>query len=151
MFRAFWVLATLVASVCALSSTWAAEPAFAVIAAPGIVDTHLTRQELAQIFLHKQNHWENGLRIQPVNLPASNPLRRMFSQTILGHFPEELEDYWREMYFHGVLPPHVLASEEAVILFVASSPGAIGYVATCYPDRRVTVVLVIGELPHCAK
>ena len=150
MFRAWLLLASLVVGACLVNSSWAAEPAFAVIAAPGI-DAHLTREAVAQIFLHKQNHWETGLRIQPVNLPASHPLRRMFSQTVLGHLPEEMEDYWREMYFHGVVPPHVLASEEAVILFVASSPGAIGYVATCYPDRRVAVVLVIGELPHCAK
>jgi hypothetical protein len=55
------------------------------------------------------------------------------------------------MYFHGVLPPHVLASEEAVILFVSSTPGAIGYVSGCVPEHKVNVVLMVGELPACPR
>ena len=146
------LMAALIVGACAaMSNAWAVEQSFAVIAANGTVDRLLSRETVSQIFTRKQNHWDSGLRIQPVNLPATHPLRRTFSQAVMGRLPEEMEDYWREMYFHGVLPPHVLASEEAVILFVASSPGVIGYVSTCYPDRRVTVVLVVGVVPHCPK
>jgi ABC-type phosphate transport system substrate-binding protein len=122
-----------------------------VITAPGATEHRQTPESIAQIFRRKQNYWENGTRIQPVNLPAAHPLRRAFSQSLLGHPPEGLEDYWREMYFHGVLPPHVLASEEAVILFVSSTPGAIGYISGCIPERKVNVVLSVGEMPLCAK
>ena len=135
----------------AMPAAAAGELPFAVIAAPGATDHRLTRESVALIFRRKQNYWENGTRIQPVNLPPAHPLRRVFSQTILGHPPEELEDYWRERYFHGVLPPHVLASEEAVILFVRSTPGAIGYVSTCVPEHGVDVVLSVGELPPCSR
>jgi ABC-type phosphate transport system substrate-binding protein len=135
----------------ATSSAWAVERPFAVIAAPGVTDHHLTRESISLIFKRKQKYWEDGTRIQPVNLPTSHPLRRAFSQAILGHPPEALEDYWREMYFHGVLPPHVLASEEAVILFVNSTPGAIGYVSACIPEHGVDVVLLVGEVPACPK
>jgi len=129
----------------------AAELPFAVIAAPGATDHPLTRESVALIFRRKLNYWENGTRIQPVNLPPAHPLRRAFSRAILGHAPDALEDYWREMYFHGVLPPHVLASEEAVILFVASTPGAIGYVSTCVPQHGVEVVLSVGDVPACTR
>ncbi|MBN8778208.1 MULTISPECIES: hypothetical protein [unclassified Thiobacillus] len=129
----------------------AADLPFAVIAAPGATDHPLTRESVALIFKRKQNYWESGTRIQPVNLPPAHPLRRAFSRVILGHAPEALEDYWREMYFHGVLPPHVLASEEAVILFVRATPGAIGYVSTCVPQHGVSVVLTVGEVPTCPK
>ena len=129
----------------------ASELPFAVIAAPGATEHRLTREAVALIFRRKQNYWENGTRIQPVNLPPAHPLRRAFSRTLLGHSPEALEDYWREMYFHGVLPPHVLASEEAVILFVSSTPGAIGYVSACIPEHGVNVVLSVGELPACPR
>jgi len=135
----------------AMSSAWAIDRPFAVITAPGATEHHLTRETISLIFKRKQKYWDNGTRIQPVNLPTSNPLRRAFSQTILGHPPEALEDYWREMYFHGVLPPYVLASEEAVILFVNSTPGAIGYVSTCIPEQGVEVILTVGELPTCPK
>ena len=129
----------------------ASELPFAVIAAPGATDHSLTRDSVALIFRRKLNYWENGTRIQPVNLPPAHPLRRSFSRVILGHAPEALEDYWREMYFHGVLPPHVLASEEAVILFVASTPGAIGYVSTCVPQHGVEIVLSVGDVPACTR
>jgi ABC-type phosphate transport system substrate-binding protein len=129
----------------------AAEPAFAVIADPGVASHRLARESVARIFLRKQTYWENGLRIQPVNLPPVHPLRRLFSQSVLGSLPEGLEEYWRNMYFHGVLPPHVLASEEAVVLFVSSTPGAVGYVSTCIPTRGVQVLALVGDLPNCAR
>ena len=134
-----------------LPCAWAVERPFAVITAPGAAGHRLTSDSVSLIFRRKQNYWENGTRIQPVNLPPTHPLRRAFSQSILGRSPEALEDYWREMYFHGVLPPYVLASEEAVILFVMSTPGAIGYVSTCLPELRVDVALIVGDLPGCAR
>jgi hypothetical protein len=75
----------------------------------------------------------------------------VFSTRIFGHNPEELEDYWRDMYFHGVLPPFVLASEEAVIRFVASTPGGIGYVSQCLVDSRVSVVVRLGTYSECPR
>ena len=134
-----------------LPAAWAADRPFAVIAAPGATEHHLTRETVSLIFRRKQNYWESGSRIQPVNLPTTHPLRRSFSQSILGQPPEAMEDFWREMYFHGVLPPHVVASEEAVILFVAATPGAIGYISACPLDRKVNVVLSFGEVPNCPK
>lgn len=141
----------LLALALAMPNAWAIDRPFAVITAPAVTEHHLTRESISLIFKRKQKYWENGTRIQPVNLPTTHPLRRTFSQAILGQTPEALEDYWREMYFHGVLPPYVLASEEAVILFVGSTPGAIGYVSACVPEHGVEIVLMVGELPTCPK
>jgi hypothetical protein len=124
---------------------------FAVIVAPDVNDPALSRDAVSLIYRRKQTLWKDGRRIQPVNLPAGAPLRRAFSQCVLGQPPEGTEDYWREMYFHGVLPPHVVASEEAMVLFVIATPGAIGYVSACPPDARVVVVLTIGDVPNCPK
>lgn len=146
-----WLAPVLLVLALGVSDAWAIDRPFAVITAPGVTESRLTAETLSLIFRRKQNYWENGTRIQPVNLPPTHPLRRAFSQSILGHPPEDLEDYWREMYFHGVLPPHVLASEEAVILFVRSTPGAIGYVSVCVPEHGVNVVLTTGEMPTCPK
>lgn len=148
------LLALCAAAALRVGAVAAAEPGFLVVAAPGAPGTgerRLSRDAVARIFLRKQNFWENGLRNQPANLPANHPLRRQFSQALLGSPPEALEDYWRDMYFHGVLPPHVLASEEAVVLFVTSTPGAIGYVSSCAAARKLVVVLVVGEPADCTK
>ena len=122
----------------------------AVIMADGSTEPFLSIAKLALIFKRKQTFWANGQRIQPVNLPPAHPLRRAFSQQVFARSPEDLDDYWRDMYFHGVLPPFVLASEEAVIRFVATTPGAVGYVSPCVLDHRVTVVLRLYEGPACA-
>jgi hypothetical protein len=144
-------LALLLSAVLISPSSWSGDKPFAVIAGSGLAEHHLSRDSVSLIYKRKQNYWENGIRIQPANLPPTNPLRRTFSQAILGHPPEGMEEYWREMYFHGVLPPHVLASEEAVLLFVASTPGAIGYVSACPSDRKVNVVFSVGDVPGCSK
>ncbi len=130
---------------------WALDPAFVIVASPGTTDRRLTREAAARIFLRKQNFWESGARTQPVNLPVTHPLRREFSQSILGMPPDALQDYWRDMYFQGVLPPHVLASEEAVALFVASTPGAVGYVSTCAAAQKLSIVLVVGDIGDCPR
>lgn len=135
----------------AMPDARAIELPFAVITAPGVTEQHLSQKSISLIYRRKQNYWENGTRIQPVNLPPTHPLRRAFSQSMLGQAPESMADYWREMYFHGVLPPHVLASEEAVIIFVSSTPGAIGYVSACVPEHGVKVILMVGEMATCPK
>ena len=129
----------------------AADFGFVIIAAPTVGKASVSRQAIARIFERKQLYWENNKRVVPINLPVNNPLRRAFSQTILGQAPEAMEDYWREMYFHGVLPPYVVDSEEAVIAFVAGTPGAIGYVSSCVVDHQVTVLLIVGEAADCGR
>lgn len=122
----------------------AAGEAIAVIVAPGH-DKALKKEDLAPVFKRKKLFWGDGSKIQPVNLPASSPLRRVFSQTVLGATPEELEQYWNDRYFHGVSPPFILGSEQAVLRFVAETPGAVGYVPLCSADDRVVVALVIRD------
>jgi ABC-type phosphate transport system substrate-binding protein len=127
------------------------EVGIAVIIAAGAAPPRLTRDQLTLIFERKKTFWDDGQRIHPVNLSASHPLRRAFSVQVFGRAPEDLDEYWRDMYFHGVLPPFVLASEEAVIRFVVNTPGAIGYVSACLADRRVIVLLRMDSATNCPR
>ncbi len=97
--------------------------------------------DLSLIYRRKKLAWASGERLRPTNLPPDHPLRRSFSQHVLGSSPESLAQYWNAMYFQGVSPPYVLASEEAVLRFVADTPGAIGYVSACKADARVKPIL----------
>ena len=110
----------------------------------------ISADDLAAIFRRKKL-FVSGQRVQAINLPAGHPLRRFFSQQVLQKSPEELEDYWRDLYFNGVSPPFVLASEEAVLRFVAATPGAVGYVSSCALDRRVTVIATLEGGPACGR
>lgn len=111
-----------------------------VVAVSSAESLALTPAGVANIFRRKSQFWGDRMPIVPVNLPASHPLRLDFSQRIFGRSPQELQDYWNDQYFHGVLPPAVVASEEAVLRFVVETPGAVGYVWACSLDKRVQVV-----------
>ena len=126
-----WVPATPVLSISADHTT------IAVIVAKSAPYRPLDQDALARVFLRQQILWENRDPILPINLEASNPLRRLFSKRVLKLDPEDLDGYWNDQYFHGIFPPYVLASEEAVLRFVAASPHAIGYVSACMVDQRV--------------
>jgi ABC-type phosphate transport system substrate-binding protein len=126
------------------------EGAIAVILAPGH-GRSVKKDELTLIYKRKKLFWPDGSRIQPVNLPAASSLRREFSLAVLGASPEELEKYWNDMYFHGISPPYVLASEEAVLRFVAETPDAIGYVSFCSVAHRAKIVLVVTPGGHISE
>lgn len=102
-------------------------------------------EELALIYRRKKLVWDDGSRIHPVNLPAAHPLRRQFSVAVLGAGVEALESYWNDQYFHGIAPPFVLASDEAVLRFVEQTPGAIGYLGYCAVAGRARIVLALDE------
>lgn len=125
-------------------SPWAGE-ALAVVMAAGSQPDKLSLETVRLVFNRKSLVDSEGKRWIPVNLPASHPLRRAFSQGVFHALPEDLEEYWNVQYFHGINPPEVLASEEAVLRFVAGTEGAIGYVRASLVDRRVKVLLRLPE------
>lgn len=112
----------------------------AVIVHPEMSHPSLSKSELSLIFWRKKLYWSNGQRIQPVNLGVEHPSRLQFSKRILASLPESQTDYWNGLYYHGVSPPRVMQSSEAVIRFVAESKGAIAYVDACRVDGRVKVL-----------
>lgn len=107
------------------------------------LDLDLDLDTLARIYRRKMLYWPDGRKVEPVNLPAGESLRLLFSRRVLKMEPEELEAYWNQQYFQGVFPPYMLPSEEAVIRFVADTPGAIGYVSACAVDGRVVALVYL--------
>lgn len=100
-----------------------------VIANLDVPDSAASRARVRRIFLRRERFWHGGRPTAPVNLPATSPLRAAFSRRVLGSSPQALADYWNDLYFHGTQPPPVLESEAAVILYVARTPGGVGYVS----------------------
>lgn len=107
----------------------------------------LSQADLARIYQRRQRFWGNGAKIVPFNLSADHPVRQQFSLYLFNRTPEDMQEFWDTQYFHGVSPPYVLASEEAVIQFVASTPGAIGYVPAAMVNGSNGQVKVLLLLP----
>jgi ABC-type phosphate transport system substrate-binding protein len=113
----------------------------AVIVARDALPAPLDEGTLRDLYLKKIFLDARGRKLVPVNLPADHPVRQAFSRALFHQEQEALQDYWNQRYFHGITPPYVLASQQAVVRFVAQTPGAIGYVLPCYLAPDVTPVL----------
>jgi len=117
-----------------------ADAGIAVVSAPDGPHIASDRANLRDIFLKRIVIDDRGMALVPLNLPADDPVRLAFSVGLLGGRPESLDRYWSERYFHGTSPPYVVQSQEAMLRFIAETPGAIGYVASCRVDDRVQVL-----------
>lgn len=114
-----------------------------VVTAAGDPRVAVSADELARIYRRRQRIDDWGRRVEPVNLPAHDPVRRAFSLLVYGRLPEELADFWNAQYFHGIQPPHVVQSTEAMRRFLRATPGAIGYVPACRLDARLQVLATL--------
>ncbi len=105
----------------------------------------LTTQELSKIFFKKAQRWPDGNDVVPVDLPEGAAVREAFSAAVHGKSVNAVRAYWQQQIFSGrAVPPTEKASDEQVVAFVRTTPGAIGYVsggATIPPGvRRLQVV-----------
>ena len=103
----------------------------------------LSLDQVAQIYLRRKQHWDDGDLIVPLNLAANVPLRTRFSRRVLRQTETRLADYWNRRYFDGVMPPATLASTAAVRRYVAADRRAIGYVPEAEVDDSVRAILFI--------
>jgi ABC-type phosphate transport system substrate-binding protein len=112
----------------------------AVIVHPSRAAT-LTAETVKRIFTKRQRFWDDGHPIVAINQEVASPAREAFTRIVFGAEAARLPAYWNEQYFHGVLPPITLGSEEAVVRYVTSRPDAIGYVDVRRVDASVAVAL----------
>ena len=103
----------------------------------------LTPEALKRIYLKRQRFWGDGHAIVAINQEVATPAREALTRLVFGDEAARLPAYWNEQYFHGVLPPIILGSEEAVVRYVASRPDAIGYVDARHVDASVATALLL--------
>jgi ABC-type phosphate transport system substrate-binding protein len=106
----------------------------------------LSEAQARAIYLKQQLFWDDGSPIIPINLEAGSDARELFSERVFGQGSRRLAGYWNQRYFEaGEFPPATLASEEAVIRFVAGNRNALGYVVGAEPDESVRVILMLDR------
>lgn len=117
----------------------------AVVVNKEVASKNMSQRELMLVYKRKLIFWDNGQRIQAANLPLEHPARRQFSLAILKSLPESQSGYWNDLYYHGISPPHVISSAEAMLRFVADTKGAIGYLPACMADERLQTLFWIDD------
>jgi ABC-type phosphate transport system substrate-binding protein len=125
----------------AAAPSLAEEPGYQVIVHPASKVESLTRRQLIDLFLKRVTTWPTGGAVRPVEPPEDGSVRAAFTTQVIGKSPAALKTYWNKLVFAGrEVPPVEKGSDEEVVAFVRSTPGAIGYVA---PDASVAGVKVL--------
>jgi ABC-type phosphate transport system substrate-binding protein len=121
-----------------------AAAAFRVIVHPQVKGSEIPRAVLSAIFLKQALKWGDGRPVVPVDQSVQSAVRRVFSIDVLRQGIVEVQVYWQRKITAGQRPPLVKTSDQDVVAFVASTPGAIGYISTSTPVpdgvREVAVV-----------
>lgn len=101
----------------------------------------MTRNEVANVFFGRSRQYFNGQEAQPVDVTDANPERALFYAALVGKDLSEVNAYWARQVFSGrAKPPIQVNNTEAVLKYVASHPGGIGFVDLTKADARVRVV-----------
>jgi ABC-type phosphate transport system substrate-binding protein len=121
-------LAAVIVSLAPLSRAVAQD--FAVVVNSDVPGSTIAASELAKAFERRAEWWSNRLPVDPVDLAEDSPVRVSFTQDIMGKTVAQMKAYWQAQIFTGRgVPPIELASDEAVLEYVRSHPGAVGYVS----------------------
>lgn len=120
-----WTVPLAVVLACAWSGNAQAEPTLVVNAANG---TSLDDEAVAKIFLRQVKTFPDGSPASPVN-QKEGPLSEAFRAQVLKKNASQFKAYWAQQVFTGgAKPPPEVEGDDAVLKFVAETPGGIGYV-----------------------
>ena len=144
--RFFRLLAT-GALVVAVIGTVHATDSFVVVVNASVAGATVHRADLAAVFLKKAVRWGDGSPAVPVDQSGTSHVRKDFSEGVL-HMPVmAVVQYWGRQLASmtaSLRPPTVKGSEYEVLVYVAKTSGAVGYVSsgTALPPgvKAVTVI-----------
>lgn len=107
-----------------------AVPEFRVVGHPALPVATVSRKFLADAFLKNITRWPNDDAIRPVDQLPSSEARHRFSDDVLKRSVSAVKIYWQQRIFAGRgVPPPELESDAAVVRYVESNPGAVGYIS----------------------
>jgi ABC-type phosphate transport system substrate-binding protein len=101
---------------------------------------HLTREQVADIFLGRVGTFPNGLKSTPVEQLESQPGYLAFHALVTGKNAIQLKAYWSKMVFSGQALPPITVSQDKLLQVLAASPHAITYLDRRLVDGSVKIV-----------
>jgi hypothetical protein len=101
---------------------------FQVVASKDVEIDQVSAAELKKVFLLEKST-VGGKHVTPV-VQQGGPAHQAFLKECVGESDQALKDLYKDMAFTGkAVPPKAVASDAAMIAFLAMSKGAIGYVS----------------------
>lgn len=115
---------------------------FHVVAHPTVAASSLSRAELSAIFMRRRRSWRDGAEIRPVEPSPRSRVRERFSHAVHGKSVAFVTRYWHRVIFAGRgVPPEELPNDAAILEYVKTHRGAIGYVETPPGDGVKTLTV----------
>lgn len=137
--QSLWAVAVIALTVAGLSAAPNASADTVVIVHPSNTAA-LDDETISKIFQGQTKSFPGGAEASPVDL-KEGATREDFSGKVLKRTTAQIKAYWaRQIFTGGARPPKELDSEESVVKFVASTPGAIGYVDASKAGAGVKVL-----------
>ena len=103
---------------------------YVVIVHPDNPAKSVSKKRVSRILLKEISKWDGGLSAQPVDLNSKSPVRGAFSRDVHGRSVPSIKNYWQRQIFSGDgVPPPEVEDDAAVIAYVSTHPGGIGYVS----------------------
>ncbi len=126
----------------ALLSTLIFAEDFAVIVNKGNAVSSISKADLENLFLGKKTSFDGGAKANLAIL-KEGPAHEAFLKEIMKKNSLQFSTYWKKAVFTGTgTPPAEFASDEKIKAFVASTPGAIGYVSAGEVDGTVKKITI---------
>jgi len=113
-----------------------------VIANPGVKATAVSKSDLKDVFTGAATALPGGGNVVPILLKAGT-VHEEFLQAFIGKNDTAYRAGWRSLVFSGqATMPKSLDGDAAVVAFVSSNNGAIGYINKATPHDGVKVLAI---------
>jgi hypothetical protein len=99
--------------------------------------------DVRAIFTGAKTRFADGSHAVPVTLKGG-AVHEVFLKNHVGESPDEFRAQWRKAVFTGQgAMPKAFDSESALIEYVATTPGALGYVSRIPPQDKVKCLAAV--------
>ncbi len=112
-----------------------------LIANSGVEEESLSQKDVQAIFLNKKNSLANG-KVK-IAVQKNAVVHEAFLKTYVKKSPTQFKRYYKKLVFTGKgKAPKLVADDNAMLAFVASTPGALGYVSEGSALDQVKVIKI---------
>ena len=116
----------------------------AVIVHPSNAVAQASTEEVSKFFLAKTKTFNNGNKIELLDLEEGNETRNQFYQSVSNKTPSQVKAYWSRLIFTGKgQPPQVFMDSDEIVEAIAETENGIGYIHTNSLNDSVKVILTI--------
>jgi len=103
--------------------------------------TALSKSQVVDIFLGKENHFPSGTRAVPVDQAEGLAIRDEFYDKVAGKTAAQIKAYWSKIIFTGRgQPPPTVSGDIEMKKRLTENAAAIGYIDRGMVDDSVRVV-----------